>query len=295
MSRPKNYKLLSHYTYSLPGLGGMFGLLFWFIVGCLLGALVMALLRFIMSPDAAINYGLIIAYPIQFIPAMLYASSQSRNNSINYSGVKLDSNHFGKSGGILLAVLVSLATLAASFCTDAIVGILPQMPEALQNALEAATQGPLWANLLCVAVFAPFFEEWLCRGMVLRGLLNRGYKPVPAIVISALFFALIHGNPWQAIPGFLIGLLLGYVYYKTGSIKLTMLMHCVNNAFAVIMSHTDKFKDIESWMDVLAPSTYWIVFAACILLVALVIKKFSEIPLERPEGNMDKVASLFEQ
>ncbi|WP_409994892.1 CPBP family intramembrane glutamic endopeptidase [Chitinophaga pinensis] len=40
------------------------------------------------------------------------------------------------------------------------------------------------------------------------------YPPRKAIVISALFFGLIHLNPWQALPAFCIGLLLGWVFTK---------------------------------------------------------------------------------
>lgn len=293
MKRTGNFNFLSHYTYYLPTVGGMFGLLGWLLVGSLLGGIVTVIFPLFMNHADAMQYGMLVSYPVQFIPAMMYAASKSRNNCINMEGALLDNKHFGKCGGFLCALMVTAATLAAAFCADALTAVLPQMPESLQQVFEAITQGSLWANLLCVAVFAPIFEEWLCRGMVLRGLLYK-MKPVWAIIVSALFFALIHGNPWQAIPAFLIGCLLGYVYYKTGSLKLTMLMHCVNNASAVLLSHTDKFKDVESWADVLPGKQYWIIFAACLLLLALVIKTFAQIPIEGKRCNCDTVPSLFE-
>ena len=295
MSRRKNFNIYSHYTYYIPGVGGMFGLILWLLVGSLLGAVVMALFRLVMNPEAAMEYGMLVSYPLQFIPAMMYASSQSRSRCISNPGVNLDSNHFGKGGGLVAALVVAVATFAAGYCSDALTEFLPQMPESLKATLEAMTEGPLWLNLICVAVFAPFFEEWLCRGMVLRGLLHRGMKPVWAIVLSAVFFAVIHANPWQAVPAFIVGMLLGYVYFKTGSLKLTMLMHCVNNAMAVLLSHIDKFEDAETWADVLSPQAFWLVFAACIIVLGLTVLKFSRIPLEEPEGNQDKVPALFEQ
>jgi len=295
MAKVKNYNILSHYTYSLPGWSGMLGLLFWLIVGSLLGGVVMIIFRAFMSTEAATTYGMLVSYPLQFIPAMMYASSNSRRKCINSEGVKLDNNHFGVKGGAVCALMVAAATLCSSYCCDALTNLLPQMPDALAEVMKSMTQGPLWANLLCVAVFAPLFEEWLCRGMVLRGLLNHNVKPVWAIVASAVFFAVIHGNPWQAIPAFLLGCLFGYIYFKTGSLKLTMLMHCVNNAFSVIMSHLDAFKDAESWLDIIEPRAYWIIFAACLMMLILIVKFFVAIPLENKEGNMDKVPSLFEQ
>lgn len=276
MSRKKNFNYLSHYTYYLPGVGGMFGLLGWMIVGALLGGIVSAIFPLFMNPQDAMQYGMLVSYPLQFIPAMMFAASRSRTNCINTTGALLDNNHFGKLGGAVCAIMVSVATLAGAFCTDALTSVLPQMPEALKTVLESLTQGSLWVNLLCVAVFAPIFEEWLCRGMVLRGLLHR-MKPVWAIVISALFFALIHGNPWQAVPAFILGCFFGFVYYKTGSLKLTMLMHCVNNTFALICSHIDSLAESDSWIDFLGTTSYTIIALACALLLILIIRKFKDI------------------
>ena len=81
-------------------------------------------------------------------------------------------------------------------------------------------------------------------------------KPATAIVISAAFFAILHMNPWQAIPAFCLGLLFGFVYYKTGSLKLTMLMHCVNNTMAVVLSKIPVLKEAETFMDVMNPWAY---------------------------------------
>ena len=39
---------------------------------------------------------------------------------------------------------------------------------------------------------------------------------------------------------------------------------------------------------------YWIIFAGCALLLALIVRVFARIPLQSGEGNCDKVASLFE-
>ena len=130
---------------------------------------------------------------------------------------------------------------------------------------------------------------------LLRGLLNRKVRPVWAIVLSAAFFAVIHLNPWQALPAFLIGCLFGYVYYKTGSLKLTMLMHFTNNTFSLILANIGSLKEMDSWMDVLPGPLYWIVFAGCALLLVLIARVFARIPLKSPEGNCDKVTSLFEE
>ena len=125
---------------------------------------------------------------------------------------------------------------------------------------------PLWATFISVSVFAPLFEEWLCRGLILRGLLSKT-TPALAIAISAAFFAVIHGNIWQGLPAFGMGLLFGYAYYRTGSLKLTMLMHFTNNTTALAFSKIPQFEDAETFMDILSPWAYWCIFVLCILIV----------------------------
>lgn len=241
------------------------------------------------------EYAMLVSYPLMFIPPMLYASVKSRNNSFTKNGLLLDNRHFSPLGGALCALLVILATLSAAFCSDAILAYMPEMPSWLEEALSSMTQGTLWVNFLCVSIFAPFFEEWLCRGMILRGLLGNKVRPVWAIVISAVFFAFIHLNPWQALPAFLLGCLFGYVYYKTGSLQLTMLMHFTNNTFALVLANLDAFKDADSFSEVIGAQPYWIIVAASALLLVLIVRAFRRIPMEQPEGNMDPVKPLFEE
>lgn len=292
--RPGNFKLLGRYSYFVPGVAELFILLAFFLLGALLGNIVTAVFSFVAGSDAAMEYGTVIAYPLMFIPAMIYASAKSSRNSFTRQGLKMDSCHFGRIGGALAAVLVVFLVFSMAFCTDAVSALMPPMPEWLSDMLEGMTRGNLLLNILCVGVFAAFFEEWLCRGMVLRGLLGNNVRPGVAIPVSALFFALIHLNPWQAVPAFILGCVFGYVYYKTGSLKLTMLMHFANNTLAVILSNVDSLSGMENWMDVLSAKQYWPIFAGCLLLAILIIRKFSEIPVEKTSGNLDVVKPVFE-
>ena len=289
----KNYNFLEHYTYYVPGTAEIFILLAFLLFGALLGNVISAVFMVILPSDVAMEYSMLLSYPVMFIPAMIYASSKSRRNCLFREGVKLNSAHFGKIGGALCALLVTVGTLAASFCADAVSSVMPKMPEYLEEIMKSMTQGTLWVNLLSVSVFAPLFEEWLCRGQVLRGLLSHGVKPVWAIVLSAVFFAVIHLNPWQAVPAFILGCLFGYVYYRTGSLFLTMLMHCVNNTSAVIFSNMDSLRDMESWRDIIPAPGYWVIFLASLLLIILVVRAFAKIELQSPRGNSDVVPPMF--
>lgn len=293
--KPRNYEFLAKFTWYVPGIGGMFALLAMLLVGALIGNLLSLPIIAILPDEDAMQFATLVSYPVMFIPAMIYASVKSHNASMTQEGVKMDNSNYGRTGGLLCALLVVLATLATAFCMDAVNAAMPPVPEALKYMLEGLTGGPVWISLLCVSVFAPFFEEWLCRGMVLRGLLYRGIKPVWAVIISAAFFALIHLNPWQAVPAFALGCLFGYIYYKTGSLKLTMLMHCANNTMAVIVSNISSLEEAENWMDIMPGASYWILFAAFIIMTALIINVFSRIETTSEKGSCETVPSIFEQ
>jgi len=269
----------------------MFILLALLLVGAAIGSLVAA--PFIkLFGDSGMDAATLISYPIMFIPPMIYASVKSRNNSFSYQGLALDSAHVAPLGWLVCCALAILVTLAGNLASEPLTNMLPPMPEWLEETLGSLTGGNFWLNLLCVSIMAPFFEEWLCRGMILRGLLGRKVKPVWAIVISAIFFAVIHMNPWQAIVAFILGVLFGYVYYRTGSLKLTMLMHFTNNTFALVIGHIDSLSDYETWQDMLG-NMFWIYFAISILILGLAWLAFRKIPLQRSYGNCDVVEPLI--
>ena len=89
----------------------------------------------------------------------------------------------------------------------------------------------------------------------------------------------------------LLGCLFGYVYYKTGSLWLTMIMHCANNTLAVIISNIDSFKNVDYWYEVIPTAPYWIYFAASVVILAASVLIFSKIPnlptstSSKPEGT----------
>ena len=296
-----NYDLYSGHAWYVPGVKGMFGLLGILILGGLLGGLAALLLGLFMPPEAVQQYSMLVAYPIQFLPAMVYAANQSRKNMIFDAGYSLDNRHSSPYTFGLLILVTVVMTFASMFAFDLPnywnlkltqkSSVLSEFYDTIMELMKSMTGGPFWSSFLLVAVFAPIFEEWLCRGMVLRGLLTK-MKPVWAIVISALFFALIHANPWQALNAFLIGLMMGYVYFKTGSLILTMIIHFVNNGTAVVMENIDYFKDMDDnvqWIDILGKQNYTIVILVSCLILAACLYVFYRVKLEHPWGNIDRI------
>ena len=296
-SKKSNFDVLSGYSWDTPGPAGVFGLAGLLLLGALLGNIASLVMIKIFGPEAGSEYGMLISYPLMFIPAMMFSHNRSINmRFMSEPGYAIDSNNFGGIKAVWIILMCMMATLAMSFVMDPINIVMPPMPEWLEAALEQMTSGNFILNFICVSLMAPFFEEWLCRGMVLRGLLNyrkvgtdkRGMHPAAAIVISALFFAIIHMNPWQAVPAFLMGSLFGYVYYKTGSLKLTMLMHFTNNTFALILGQT-QLGDNSGFYEIMPTGLYVVTVIAAVLLTILFVNSLRKIKTQSPQGNCDYI------
>ena len=293
-----NYDLYSGHAWYVPGIKGMFGFIGWLLLGGLLGFILTLIMGLFMSPQALKDYSTLVVYPAQFLPAMIYAANKSRKNMIFDAGFSLDNRHFAPYSFALIILITVVMTVASMFVFDLPnywnvqltnkSSVLAKFYDLLMETMKQLTGGPFWASFLLVAIFAPIFEEWLCRGMVLRGLLTK-MKPANAIIISAIFFAVIHANPWQALNAFLIGLTMGYVYYKTGSLVLTMIMHFVNNGSAVVMSNIESIKDYEYLIDIVGKQNYTIIFLVSCCVLAACIYAFSRIKVENPWGNIDRI------
>lgn len=271
----------------------MLGLFLMFLLGAVLGNIIALPLTLILPADSATDWVTVISYPIMFIPPMLYARKKSKEASIFNNGLAVDNNNFGRLGGFKMALVVSGMTIATAFAAEPISALLPEMPEWIEELLSGLTGGSVILSFISVSIFAPFFEEWLCRGVVLRGLLTK-MRPASAIAVSAVFFAVLHMNPWQAIPAFILGLVFGYVYYKTGSLKLTMLMHFVNNTMALLLSRVPALEEAETFADIMSPWAYACVIAACVIFLAAAFITLRAIPMrsENATSNCDEVPSI---
>lgn len=135
--------------------------------------------------------------------------------------------------------------------------------------MEQMTSDPATLILLAV-VMAPLFEEIVFRGIIMKGLVNKGMKPAVAIIISAVVFGLVHGNPWQFVGAVLLGCVLGLVYHKTKSLLLPILLHAFNNLCSSILifyNKTESFADtfkVSEWLilgiGIVIFTTFYILF-----------------------------------
>lgn len=164
---------------------------------------------------------------------------------------------------VALPVLVLAADMVLSLID------LLHLPAFSSDTYQKLLKLPAVAFLvLCVA--APVLEELLLRGVLLQGLLrNFPSRPWVAIGQSALIFGLMHANPPQSLATFLLGLLMGWLYYRTRSLWLCMGVHFLNNlfAFTAMLATTEVAKEEEVTAMFGAP---WL-YAAVVVLSALVL------------------------
>lgn len=88
-------------------------------------------------------------------------------------------------------------------------------------------------GVLAVGVVGPLVEEAVFREALLGGMLHERVSPGRAILISSFVFGAIHVNPAQMPAAFVIGMMLGVVYWRTGNIVLPCLLHMANNLLCV--------------------------------------------------------------
>ncbi|WP_372755713.1 lysostaphin resistance A-like protein [Labilibaculum sp.] len=130
---------------------------------------------------------------------------------------------------LVLLPAVILMTCALVIFTSEIGSWIPT-PDFMDEFFKDMLAANIW-GFLTVVVAAPILEELLIRGIVLDGLL-RNYSPWKAIIWSSVFFAVMHLNPWQFITAMIMGVAIGYLYWKTKSLFLCMFIHALNNGIA---------------------------------------------------------------
>lgn len=106
------------------------------------------------------------------------------------------------------------------------------IPNTMEDTFIAMSRNPF--GLLSIALLAPVLEEMLFRGAIEGRLLRVWQNPWAAIVVSSLIFGIVHMNPAQIPFAFLLGMMFGWLYYRTGSLLPGIVGHVLNNSVAAV-------------------------------------------------------------
>ncbi|RMF66528.1 MAG: CPBP family intramembrane metalloprotease [Calditrichaeota bacterium] len=171
---------------------------------------------------------------------------------------------------VLLSLCLGVSVTVLGDEIDRIVGIFIKLPPEVEQLIQELLGANSFTEWLIV-VFAAVFLAGLVEEMVFRGLLlqafERRFELTYAIFLSALLFAMFHFHFW-IIQVLLLGVLLGFLSWRSDSIIPGMILHWVNNAFALAFRHV-KSEDLGwyNWHDHVYPPV--VVVAACVTFYAL--------------------------
>ena len=184
---------------------------------------------------------------------------------------------------LLWVALFTLGTIIPLEFTYEQLGL--EMDANTSKVFESLVKEP-W-GYVAVGILAPLAEEIVFRGAILRtlqGMMSRKNHWV-AIMISAALFGAVHGNAAQFVNALQMGLLLGWMYYRTKSLVPGILMHWVNNTMAYVLSNLlpqSNGKLIDLFHGDEKTLYYAVGFSLCILIPSFIQMV---LRLQKPKGQ----------
>lgn len=247
----------------LPDAGDSWILAAVFIVGNLVVSLLCSPFKVL-----GINIPMSLLYALTMVPPVWWIFRKGKKAELDNSGfVAVNKPDFGNAGAAVTFALVAVGVLGLAYVIEPLYSWL-RMPDYIKELFDRTFSGDNHLDLfISASVLAPLCEEFLCRGTICRGMLAHT-TPVKSILMSSLIFAVIHMNPWQAIPAFIIGCFLGWVYYRTHSYWTCVFIHFINNTNSQIMGliFPDTAAD-DTFFDVLPKDQYYIFYFVAVVLV----------------------------
>ncbi|HXS35081.1 MAG TPA: CPBP family intramembrane glutamic endopeptidase [Flavipsychrobacter sp.] len=241
--------------------------------------------------DAALILQLIEELEMFMLPVLLFAY-WAHPHPRNYLGLK-------KPGKPIQWSLVIFLILGAAplflFIENLMQHIdLGSYAKNIQNTTDSAMKALLTMNsttdflkrFLVMAITPAICEELFFRSIGIR-FLNRIFRKniTASIIVSALLFAAVHSSPYGFVSIFLAGVLLGVIYYLTGSVWCSILAHCIYNGLQIVLLFFSGHNGaIKSFMESNSLPPYIIISGAIIFVVALwlLIKNKTPLPSDWP-------------
>lgn len=140
--------------------------------------------------------------------------------------------------------------------------------------LSVSSIGAMIVNVLIVGLFTGFAEEMFFRAGFQKLMIQSGLHPGIAIWLAALIFSAVHMQFFGFVPRLLLGAMFGYVYYCTGSIWASALLHGINNSIVVVTTWLAALGIISENVDdifINASGFPWIFVASSAITIIFLI------------------------
>lgn len=172
-------------------------------------------------------------------------------------------------------VLSVLLVFASMFALNILVQSF-ELENLLEEQMNALSHNVVGA--LTISIFAPLLEEVLFRGAI-QGYMMRYFKPWVAIICSALVFGIVHMNPVQVVYATCLGVIFGWIYYRTGSLLPVILGHVLNNSIATILTisgvEEESFASADTGEKIIMAVVFMVATFVAAKLVQMLNKEFA--------------------
>ena len=207
---------------------------------------------------------------------------------IHFKYVKFNLKSFGEVSGKIIGLSIPLIVAGMFFinlCSEFI-----GLPDLMQDTFRAMSRNVF--GIISIAIMAPLVEELLFRGAIQGYMLRKGIKPLHAILIASAIFGIVHMNPIQIPFAFAIGLIFGWLYYRTGSVVPGIIGHFINNSIACLQMATLTEEEFNTttieWLGV-GPT-----YALFALSLAVMIGMFLYLKKRLPEAPSYQEEEIIE-
>ena len=174
----------------------------------------------------------LLANAIFILATAIFYNTKSKYSSF---GERVGMKPFSKKALPYIACLGACILYSVNLIVSLALTYIP-IPESWVEMLNSSSETILSASpflqILTVAIIGPIAEEVLFRGLMLGSLSKRCNKWL-AIIATALIFGLVHGHPIAIIYASALGILMGWLYCKTGSLLATVIFHMIYNFVSV--------------------------------------------------------------
>lgn len=188
-------------------------------------------------------------------------------------------------------VIASIGYIMADWHLSELLPFADWESEDLETLSRLATN-PI--GLITASFVAPVVEEMVFRGAILRALLQKKWNPWIAIFISAAIFGIIHMNLTQGVSAFVVGIFMGWLFYRTRSIWPGVILHMMNNTISCVWNSfpENTFSSIP-----LSPTGYLLLFVPVgLFLLVIGIQKINlmadSVDLSIPFLDRDDMKAL---
>lgn len=211
---------------------------------------------------------------------------------IHFKYVKFNLKSFSEVSGKTIGVSIPLIVAGMLFinlCSEFL-----GLPDLMQDTFLGMSRNVF--GIISITIMAPLVEELLFRGAIQGYMLRKGMKPLNAILIASAIFGIVHMNPIQIPFAFAIGLIFGWLYYRTGSVVPGIIGHFINNSIACLQMATlteEEFntKTIE-WLG--AGPTYALFAISLAVMIGMFLYLKKRLP-EAPSYKEEEMINIVKE